>query len=491
MTEETSTSRPTDTSGPAPEAATRGSRSDQRLDPLSLIWRVLASPQTLIVLLGCVAVALVLGTVIPQIPAQAVDDPQTWLALQPGVPGQVSGLLYAVGLFDIYRAFWFHLLLALVGLTLFVWCVEGAGLAWKATVRKKWQGTDFVFWGRQALQSRVSSSHSTQTALSRLHKCLDEVGYGWVDVYGTSSLNLVAARRAPVLWAEPVVYGSLLAALLGMAILSIWGWQAPAWQPTPGESHTLGYGTPYALRLDEFGMQREETGHLLDNGGRVTWLQDGVAVEQVQVSPGNPITRPGVTVRHVGYMPVIRMRGQDDAGQPLAFQAEAESLSLSNDIEIAFSSADDQALVLVLGHDRFLALTVEPSCPQDRPALRLVLLEAGASDANSAEQRAQAVIHKSTSVELEDLDLEVEMDYRPIFRADHRPGAGLILVGMIVALMAMVTSWLVRPRLLWVAVGTDEADLTLVQILALSKARGSLWRIQLAARLEEMLSDDG
>ena len=147
-------------------------------------------------------------------------------------------------------------------------------------------------------------------------------------------------------------------------------------------------------------------------------------------------------------------------------------------------------MVLVLGHDRFLGLTFEPSCSQYKPALRLVLLQAGAPDTSSAEQQAQAVLHESGLVELEDLDVEVHLDYRPILRVAHRPGTGLVLAGMIVALIAMAASWLLRPWLLWIAVGTDEGGLTLVQILALPKTRGSRWRIPLAACLEEMLSDD-
>jgi hypothetical protein len=185
------------------------------------------------------------------------------------------------------------------------------------------------------------------------------------------------------------------------------------------------------------------------------------------------------------------MRGKDGTGRPLAFQAEAEGLSVSNDIEIVLATPDDQALILVRGHDRFLALTFEPTSAQGKPVLQIVLLQAGSLDTNSAEKRAQAVIHESGVVELENLHVQVDLGYHPILRADHRPGAGLILAGMMVALIAMVVAWLVRPQLLWIAVSTGEGGLTLVQILALPQTRGSLWRQPLASRLGEMSSDDG
>ena len=448
-------------------------------------------PQALMVLLGFVALAVVLGTVIPQIPPQAVDDPQAWLALQLGVLGQASGLIYAMGLFDVYHAFWFHMLLALTGLTLFVWCVETASLAWKAAVQKRWAAADFASWGRYAPRIRLYSSHSPQTALPRLCEVLDQTGYSWIDVPGLANSNRVAVRRAPALWAEPVVYGALLAMLLGMGVVSSWGWQAQDWQPAPGESHSVGHGTGLMVRLDEFEVRQDEVGRLLDYGSKVTWLQDGAAVGQGMVSTGHPVMLPGVTVRQAGYVPVIRMRGKDDTGRPLTFQAEAESLSVSNDIEVVLATPDDQALILVLGHDRFLALTFEPACAQSKPALQMLLLQAGSPDASSAEQRAQVVIDESGLVELENLHIEVELAYRPILGAEHRPGVGLILAGMMVALIAMAAGWLVRPRLLWITVSAGEGGSALVQILALPKARGSLWRQPLAARLGEMLADDG
>jgi hypothetical protein len=287
------------------------------------------------------------------------------------------------------------------------------------------------------------------------------------------------------------VYGALLTALFGMAILSNWGWQAPDWQPAPGESHTIGQGTNYVLRLDEFTQEQQGAGQPIGHQSIVTWLQDGVELGQGKMSAGRPITLPGMMVRQVGYVPVIRMRGLDDSGRALAFQLNAEGLGASNNIEVVFDTPEDQALVLVLGHDRFLGLNFEPACTQDKPALQLELLQAGTAESNGTDTRAQAVLHESGTVELEYLDIEVVIGYRPILRAAYRPGAGLIFGGMVAALVAAVVGWLVRPQLLWLAVGTDERGLTLVQVLALPKKRGSLWREPLAARLGDRLSDDG
>ena len=105
-------------------------------EPLSVLWRVLSAPQTLLVLMGLLALTLVLGTWIPQIPPEESSDPQAWLAAQPGLFGQLSSVVRTLGLYDLYRTFWFRLLLVLSGLAIFVRAVDAAELALQATGRR-------------------------------------------------------------------------------------------------------------------------------------------------------------------------------------------------------------------------------------------------------------------------------------------------------------------------------------------------------------------
>ena len=461
-----------------------------RLEPLTLLWRILAAPQTLILLLGLLALAVLLSTLIPQIPSQMVRDPQAWLALQLDNTGPATGLIYALGLFDIYRSFWFHLLLALTGLTLFVWLVEAAALAWKATGWGRWAGLDFVYWGTGAPHLRFSSTLSPSTTLSRLQRYLQRAGYKIVDVFDTLNPNQVAVRRPLALWAEPVAFAALLAVLIAASVLLNLGWQTQDWQPVPGESHALNQGKGYLVRLDGVERNQDEAGRKVDDSSSITWLKDGAVVGQGTVRPGQPDSFEGVTVRQSGYVPVVRIRGKDSLGRPLSLQAEAEVLAMASDIEVVVGPADEQVLVLLLGHDRFLSLRSVPPCRQGIPALQLALLRAGNSGDTASGQQAQVVIDAGGQVQLEDLTLDVELGYRPLFRADYRPGTAVILVGLFVALAAMGAGWLAQPRLLWLAASPGREGTTLVEVLALPKTRGSRWWQPFAARLREKLSSD-
>ena len=154
-----------------------------RFEPLSALWRALAAPQTLLVLMGLVALAFALGMLVPQIPPQAASDAQAWLAAQTGLFQQASGPIRALGLFDLFHTFWFHLLLALTGLCLSVRAMESMDWAWRATGSTSWtQRTEdvhvaFAAWGRHPPQFSFSSSLPADRAKARLGERFRGQGY--------------------------------------------------------------------------------------------------------------------------------------------------------------------------------------------------------------------------------------------------------------------------------------------------------------------------
>ena len=106
-----------------------------------------------------------------------------------------------------------------------------------------------------------------------------------------------------------------------------------------------------------------------------------------------------------------------------------------------------------------------------------------------AESQLVAVLSESGAVEVDNIKVLVDVEYRPILRIDYRPAMPLLLGGIALALLALAIAWLVPPRLLWSTVETGEEGSVLVQILALPGARGSQWLSQLSDRLQEVLAD--
>lgn len=456
-----------------------------RFEPLSALWRVLAAPQTLLILMGLVALSLTLGVFVPQIPQQAANEPQAWLAVQSSVWGQGNGLVRAVGLFDLYHSFWFRLLLVLLGLCLFVQAAESADLAWRLTRQRPWTLTALAFWGNHPPQIQLSSSLPSDELEARATRFLAERGYWLTDVPAQSLPNLVASRRGWAFWARSLGYGALLLALAGLAMVASWGWQGEQWRPIPGETHALGHDTPYTVRLDAFRMQLGDGQQLQSYRSEITWLEGENELEQSMVGVGQPVTRGGVTVRQVGYVPVVRMRGWDADNQPLTLETAESVLGVPGEAEIRFSSAQAQPIVLISDQDLFLALTFEPMCAEGRPALYVDRIQG-----SGAERQPLGVLTESGSLTVDGLRLDLELFFVPVLQADQRSATGLVVASMALVVAALMAMWLLRPHLVWIAVREGDEQRSVAHILALPGTGSYRWLPQLADRLREALSDD-
>lgn len=468
-----------------------------RPEPLSVLWRVFAAPQTLMVLLGLIALALILGTLVPQIPAAARGDPQAWLTTRLSTLGPLSSLGQTLRLYDLAHAFWFRLLLALVALCLLVRAVESAELAWRATAGNRWTPASLALWGGRPPQVRVSSPLPPGDVQSRLDDALAAAGYHWSDVPGAPGTTRVASHWALLLWARPVGYGALLVALAGMAILAIWGWQSAVWQAMPGEIRVVdptsleapngraaGQDTtaPLQVRLDDFELVVED-GRLRDYRSEVTWLEGTVVQEQDTAGAGQPSTVQGVALRQVGYLPTIRLRGLHGDGKPLVLQTADEQSGGPDGVEIVFPTAGAQPAVLIPSHDLVLALSFEPLCESGGPAVHVDVLRGGAGVPEPV-----GSLYEDGSLKFDGLQVDLEMVYRPLLRLDHRPGMGLVVGGLLLALITLAASWLVPPALVWIAAGPDGEGSTRLRALAPSSARASRWWVNLARQIREELA---
>jgi cytochrome c biogenesis protein len=100
------------------ERASRPSRKDwSDFDPLRLLWRGLVSVRFALGLIGFLALASILGTLIPQLPidmrGNTVAEEQ-WLDLQRGRFGFLTDPMEALGFFQVFRSLWFVSGLALL-----------------------------------------------------------------------------------------------------------------------------------------------------------------------------------------------------------------------------------------------------------------------------------------------------------------------------------------------------------------------------------------
>jgi hypothetical protein len=457
-----------------------------RREPLSIVWHIFAAPQTLLLLMGLMAVALALGSLIPQVVPQAVGESSAWPLVQPGSRASEEGLFAILGLADFYHSFWFRLLLIFSGLALFVRAVDSAELAWRVTRQRDLCSYRRPAWEAQASRLRLSASLDLETARDRIAQFLSRHGQTWTTVNTEPVATLTAWRRPGAFWARPLGYAGLLVAALGLIIIDGWGWQDGLWRPKPGESRSVGHNSPYVLRLESFDLESDGAGRLLGYSSRVAWLEDGLTVHNARAGVGHPATFGGVTVRTVGLVPVVTMRAWDSQGNLLPLETEGQDLRIRTEVEVPFLWPDEQPLVFMPGQDRFLLLAFEPRCGQAQPLLHVDLVrEAG------SEQVRLGSLTGSGELLGEDLQLDAALSYVPLVRLEHRPGMALLVAGLALALGALVGDWIAFPHLIWLVVELRSEDEVNIQLISLPGVRARHRLAQMTGRLQGVLADDG
>jgi hypothetical protein len=239
------------------------------------------------------------------------------------------------------------------------------------------------------------------------------------------------------------------------------------------------------LRLDAFELLQDEDGRLRDYQSRVTWLEDGTEIGRGAAVPGRPLRLHGLVARQVGFAPVVKMRGRDSSGRPLALQIGGDDPEGSGEIAVTFPRPSAQQLILIPDYERFLVLSFEPLSAEGKPSLYVDLL-----GENGVERQRLAVLRESGTLETSDIRLETELAYRPILRVERRPGLSLLVGGAALAAMALAVAWLAPPQLLWIALGAYEEKGTQVHVLAPPAARGSRWPRRLLSDLQGAFDGD-
>jgi hypothetical protein len=277
----------------------------------------------------------------------------------------------------------------------------------------------------------------------------------------------------------------LLVALICAAVAGLLGWQGEPWRPRDGEVHEIGHETPYSVRLDAFGTVPDGERQPAEYASTVTWLEGETVVEQGLAGAGRTSSHGGITVRQVGYVPTVRMRGWDSDEAPLMLETEGDVLSMTGEAEIRFSSAADRPLVLVPNEDLLLMLSFEQGCDGGGPALQVHRLGQGSDD-----REALGTLRQGGSVTVDGLRFDVEFTLVPILRADRYPAAGLALIGLLLFIIALGANWLASPRLLWIAMEDEQEDGGQIRVWVLGGAGAYRCLSQLTGLFQEVLRDD-
>ena len=262
-------------------------------------WQTVSSIKTGVVLLISVVILAAAGTVILQRP---ITDPDE---MQRAYSPQMLRFLDAVGLTDVFHAWWFVLLLILVSLCIIAASIDRFPNAWRYFARP-YKSPDDSFRRALATQAQIPIADE-EAGLSAAEHGLREMGMHPERIVRTDSFSLFAERNRLSEMAVYVVHASLLLIFLGGIVDALYGWrgflaltrgeQSSVITLHNGQTRTL----PFAVRCDGAGQENYTDGTPKRWWSKLAVVRDGREVQRKEIAVNDPLVYGGVRFYQASY----------------------------------------------------------------------------------------------------------------------------------------------------------------------------------------------
>ena len=433
------------------------SKQQTRLDRF---LRFLSSLECGLVLLGSLGTAVIIGTMILQRPMAREGQIEQIYA------PQTVRLLNALGLFDVFHAWWFILLLGLLGANITLASLERFPQAWRLFVRPHMTADEW-FVHQLPFQKEIPLGfHAPTEALSIASQKLRDLGYTpKPEVLEKGTLYVEKHRTARL--APYVVHISLLFIFAGAIIDGLWGFkgfvtltpgartQSVEPMTVPGAPHQLGF----TVRCDGVGIEKYPDGSPKQYWSQLAVEENGREVARKTIYVNDPLTYKGVRFFQASY-------GSAGTPRKLVFEAgwseqgsnqhQRFTLQPGKPARLDASGALVELVSFipdfVLDGNQIASRSDEPR----NPAIQLTVTPPGGKQAGvwifpKAPEMAPPN-DSGISFQLRDL----EMAYMTGLQVAHEPGQNLIWGGCLLLTAGLMMALYMSHVRMWGVVGRDR-----------------------------------
>lgn len=264
-------------------------------------WKTFASIKTGVVLLILVVIFSAAGTIVLQRPITEPDDMQS--AYSP----QALRILDAVGLTDVFHAWWFITLMLLVSFSIIAASIDRFPNSWRYFSRPyKYPDENF----RRALYPQQSVAIADEeSGLVAAERALHSLGYKPERVIREDHFSIFSERSRISELAVYIVHASLLLIFSGAIVDGIWGWRgeltlnegetSSTIQLRDGTTRTL----PFAIRCDSAGQENYQDGSPKKWWSNLAVVSDGRDLQKKQIVVNDPLLYNGIRFYQSSYGP--------------------------------------------------------------------------------------------------------------------------------------------------------------------------------------------
>jgi cytochrome c biogenesis protein len=272
------------------------------IDPLRLLWRGLVSVRFALGLIGFLALASLAGVLIPQLPVEMRGNPAAeagWLEFQRGKFGALTGLMDALGLFQVFRSLWFISGLALLVASVCVCTANRLPPIWRNVFSPQTRVPDEYLQGGASVSVAMADVDTLSRELARRRYRVTMAREG--------DATYLFADRYP--WAQFATFISHLALILFLAggFVTVVTAREQQLFIAEGEAALPVFAVDDAdhmqVAVQDAVGRFDETGFPLDFRTRLTVYRDGHEVAAGVTTVSDPLHFGGYTFHQSFYFP--------------------------------------------------------------------------------------------------------------------------------------------------------------------------------------------
>ena len=301
---------------------TQASRSASTINSwLDRVWSFFSAPRLALVLILLLAGASLVGVLLAQAPAGAQSDPQAygrWLAQIGNKYGAATEIFSRLGLFTVFDAWWFRLLLALLVSNILICSISRGGRLVRAALARPHVTMPEPFFAKAKLQARIEV-HGLPFAQAEplLRSALRASGYRVLIDRRADSVYAYADRNRLAPLGTLLHHLSLVVLLFGFFVGSVWGFEDSGFVVAEGATRAIG-NTGLAVHLDAFFDEYYPEGPPKDYRSHVVLYEQGQEVKRDVVRVNSPLTYGGIRLHQSFFGSAVMMEVREPSGALVA-----------------------------------------------------------------------------------------------------------------------------------------------------------------------------
>lgn len=313
----------------------------QQSDFVERVWTLFCSVRFAVVLNIALALAAMLGTFIPQMPA-GIQNFEQELALfldnAQSRYGDLSGFLHWAGFYDLYYSLWFKLLVVTVVFSIIMCTLN----RWQPIMRQirtpSLRFSDSFINGLSEKAEFRNVPVDSATAAAALKGALRKGRFrvAWDASQDGSTLYVYGDRDR---WSKLVTFvshGALVLLILVWSGMANFGWREQSVYFYPGEEVNVGHDTNFSVRNDKFWIEYYEDGKTIkEYKHTLAVVENGRDVLTKTIVVNDPLRYQDINFFLVSYQPVVFVKATDASGNEL----EARKMTASGPVTATTGAA--------------------------------------------------------------------------------------------------------------------------------------------------------